>query len=111
VRAGTAGAVLGYPADGPFTISPARVGSTATVLSQDAYGRGPVQRDMTSFRGQVRSGNSGGPAVGADGVVLTTVFAAAVGGDPPSGLGIPNELVRRGLRGVDGPVDTGPCVA
>ena len=59
--AGTAAAVLGYPENGPFTISPARVGSTGQVISEDSYGRGPVRRRMTPFRGQVQSGNSGGP--------------------------------------------------
>lgn len=108
---GTSAAVLGYPENGPFTISPVRIGPTETVVSEDAYGRGPVRREMTSFRGDVRSGNSGGPAVDAQGRVATTVFAAAVGGKPPSGLGIPNELVRRALARAGGPVDTGPCVA
>ena len=61
---GTGAAVLGYPENGPYDVEPARVGRTRTVLSQDAYGRGPVQRKITALRGLVRSGNSGGPAVG-----------------------------------------------
>ena len=65
VPRGTAAGVLGYPENGPLTISPARVGSTGEVISQDSYGRGPVRRRMTPFRGEVRSGNSGGPAVDA----------------------------------------------
>jgi S1-C subfamily serine protease len=106
---GTEGAVLGYPENGPFTIAPARIGRTASVISQDAYGRGPVRRDMTSFRANVRSGDSGGPVVDGAGRVLTTVFAAAVGEKPPSGLGVPDAVVRRALSSVSGPVDTGPC--
>jgi S1-C subfamily serine protease len=66
---------------------------------------------MTSFRGRVRTGNSGGPAVDADGRVLTTVFAAAVGERPPGGLGVPNSVVARSVRRVSGAVDTGPCLA
>jgi hypothetical protein len=77
---GTAGAILGYPEDGPYDVRAARIGATQTVLSQDAYGRGPLRRPMTSLRGRVRSGNSGGPVVGASGSVLTTVFAATRGG-------------------------------
>lgn len=109
-RRGTRAGVLGYPDNGPFAITPARLGRTASVASEDIYGRGPVTRRMTSFRGRVRSGNSGGPAVNADGRVLTTVFAAQVGGRPRGGLGIPNRVVERGLSGAGGPVDTGPCV-
>jgi S1-C subfamily serine protease len=109
-RRGRAAAVLGYPENGPFAASPARIGPTANVVSQDAYGRGPVTRSMTSFRGKVRSGNSGGPAVDADGRVMTTVFAARVGETPAGGLGVPNGVVEAALGRSDRPVDTGPCV-
>src|SRR5436190_4998567 len=71
VPSGTPAGVLGYPENGPFAISPARIGSTGKVISQDSYGRGPVEREMTPFRGQVRSGNSGGPAVDGAGRALT----------------------------------------
>jgi S1-C subfamily serine protease len=111
VTSGTSGAVLGYPHNGPLTISPARVGRTGEVISQDSYGRGPVRRRMTPFRGEVTSGNSGGPAVDASGRVLTTVFAAEQGNGPPGGLGVPDEVVRRALAGNLAPTDTGPCSA
>jgi S1-C subfamily serine protease len=110
-RAGTESAVLGYPENGPLTVSPARLGTTGTALSEDSYGRGPVERSMTPFRAEVRGGNSGGPVVDGDGAVLTTVFAAAVGTQRQSGLGVPNEIARRALAEGDEPVDTGPCVA
>ena len=61
--AGAAAAIMGYPENGPFDAEPGRVGITRVVGSQDAYGRGPVQREVTAFRGLVRSGNSGGPLV------------------------------------------------
>jgi S1-C subfamily serine protease len=108
---GTPGAVLGYPENGPFTIVPARLGETGEVVSQDSYGNGPITRLMTPFRADVRDGNSGGPVVGGDGEVLATVFAAAVGGKPDSGLGVPNEVVEQALDRAGGAVDTGPCVA
>lgn len=107
---GTAAAILGFPENGPFDIQPARLGSTTTVLSQDSYGRGPIQRRMTSMRGTIRNGNSGGPAVDTRGRVLTTVFAATTGGER-GGFGIPNEIVREGLEGAGGQVSTGPCAA
>jgi S1-C subfamily serine protease len=107
---GTPGPILGYPLDGPFDAEAARVGATRTVISDDAYGRGPVRRSMTTLRGRVRSGNSGGPVVDARGRVLATVFAATTSG-PQGGYGVPNAVVRRaiaaGRRG--GAVSSGPC--
>jgi S1-C subfamily serine protease len=107
-RPGEPGAVLGYPENGPLTITPARFGSTQTVISQDSYGRGPLRRRMSSMRGDVRSGNSGGPLVDAAGRVMATVFAATTSG-PAGGYGVPDGVVRRALAGAGGPVDTGPC--
>lgn len=107
---GTAGAILGFPHNGPFDVRPARIGQTRTVLSDDAYGDGPVSRSVTTLRGLVRSGNSGGPVVDAQGRVLTTVFAATTSGDN-GGYGVPNAVVRQALagagRGVT--VSSGPC--
>ena len=79
------------------------------VLSEDSYGRGPVKRRMTPFRGEVRNGNSGGPVVDGDGRVLTTIFAASLGDGPPSGLGVPNAVVGAALAGPLDGADTGPC--
>jgi hypothetical protein len=107
---GTAGAVLGFPENGPFDVRAARLGATRTALSQDAYGRSPVQRPISSFRGLVRSGNSGGPVVDGDGRVLTTVFASATEAGRPEGFGVPNAVVADALARASGPVDTGPCV-
>jgi hypothetical protein len=105
---GTSAAVLGFPEDGPYDVQPARLGQTANVLTQDAYGRGPVQRAITSLRGLVRRGNSGGPVVDGAGRVVATVFAAATG-RRRTGYGVPDTVVRDALRRVRGPVDTGPC--
>jgi hypothetical protein len=106
---GTAGAVLGFPENGPYVVQPARLGATSTVLTQDAYGRGPVRRAITSLRGRVRSGNSGGPMVDAQGRVVTTIFAATVSDGGESGFGVPDSVVAGALRDAAGPVDTGPC--
>ncbi len=58
---GTAGAILGYPENGPYSVAPARLGETREAISEDSYGRGPIHRLIVSLRGAVRSGNSGGP--------------------------------------------------
>ena len=110
-RRGTAAATIGYPGGGPLTVAAARLGRTGTVTSEDSYGRGPVQRAMTPFRGEVQSGNSGGPVVDGEGRVLTTVFASSLGERDASGLGVPNRITRRALGGRLEPTDTGPCAA
>jgi uncharacterized membrane protein required for colicin V production len=107
-REGAGAAVVGYPNDGPLTISPARAGDTRQVFGEDAYGSGPFERQMLTLRGRVRHGNSGGPILDRDGRVLGTVFASTTEG-PPGGLAIPNPVVRRIVAGATGEVDTGPC--
>jgi uncharacterized membrane protein required for colicin V production len=104
---GTAVAILGYPGDGPFDAKPGRIGRTVTVLSDDAYGHGPIPRTITSVRGLVQHGDSGGPAVDAAGRVHTTIFAARVGSS--GGYGVPPTAIRRALATARGPVSTGPC--
>ena len=105
---GTSAAVLGFPENGGYDVRPARLGQTATVITQDSYGRGPIQRTITSIRGLVRHGNSGGPVVDGSGLVVATVFAASVGRGR-TGYGVPDSVVRRALGRVRGSVDTGPC--
>jgi S1-C subfamily serine protease len=104
---GAAVAIVGYPGDGPLDAVPGRIGTTRTVLSQDAYGNGPVARTVTSLSGAVRHGDSGGPAVDASGTVQATVFAARLNGS--GGYGVPASIVRRALASARGPVSTGPC--
>lgn len=105
---GTPVAILGYPENGPYLATPGRLGTTGTVISVDAYGSGPTRRQMTAFRGRVRSGNSGGPVIDRRGRVVATVFAAATRG-PRRGFGVPAEVVARVLGSIRGPVGTGPC--
>ena len=105
---GTSAAVLGYPENGPFAEAPARLGETRDTISEDSYGRGPIRRPITSLRGSVRSGNSGGPLVDNRGRVLGTVFAATTTG-APGGFAIPNEAAEAALREPVSTVDTGPC--
>lgn len=104
-------AILGFPENGPYDVTPGRVGDTLPVVSGDAYNRGPVERTVTSFRGHVRPGNSGGPAVDADGNVVATVFAARADSND-SGYGVPSQIVAEALQVAEtrrGPVDTGEC--
>ena len=107
-RSGTSAAVLGFPRNGPYDERAGRLGGTREVVTQDAYGRGPVRRSITSLRGAVRSGNSGGPMVDGRGRVVTTIFAATTSG-PRGGYGVPNAIVRSALAGAREPVSTGEC--
>jgi S1-C subfamily serine protease len=110
-RSGESVAVLGFPEDGPFDARPARTGETRRVISTDAYGRGPVDRTVTSFRVHVRPGNSGGPAVNDEGEVVATIFASRKGSNS-SGFGIPSQIVQRHLEAAARrlePVNTGGC--
>lgn len=107
--AGRAGAILGYPENGPFDVQPGRIGTTQKIITDDAYGRGPVSRLLTPLRGLVRPGNSGGPLVDRSGRVLTTVFASTTGGGPRGGYGVANATVAQVLAGAGPMVGTGEC--
>jgi S1-C subfamily serine protease len=109
-RSGTSAAILGFPGNGPYDVRAGRLGATREVITQDAYGHGPVRRSLTSLRGAVRSGNSGGPMVDAEGRVVTTIFAATTSG-PRGGFGVPNAVVRATLTKAEASsgVSTGPC--
>jgi S1-C subfamily serine protease len=107
---GTSAAILGFPENGPYDVQPGRLGDTTTANTQDAYGRGPVRRTITTLRGLVRHGNSGGPMVDGSGRVVTTIFASARTNGAREGFGVPDGIVRSGLAKAGDPVETGPCV-
>jgi S1-C subfamily serine protease len=108
---GEAAAVIGFPENGGLDIEPARTGTTQRVVSTDAYDHGPVERVVTSFRVYVRPGNSGGPAVDANGRVVSTIFASRTDSEN-SGYGVPSRIVQRHLQAAasrSAPVSTGGC--
>jgi S1-C subfamily serine protease len=109
-RPGAAVAILGYPENGPLTVTPGRMGRTAVVLTSDAYGHGPVARTISAVGGRVRHGNSGGPAVDVSGAVQSSIFAARIGA--ASGFGVPASVVRHALDSVRArAVSTGACAS
>jgi S1-C subfamily serine protease len=107
-REGQSAAIMGFPENQPLTVRSGRLGPSVTVLSEDAYGHGPVTRRITSFRGDVRPGNSGGPLVDSSGRVVGTVFASRIQGTV--GYAVPPDIVDDALADADRPVSTGDCV-
>ncbi len=99
---GQPGALLGFPGNGPMRVTAVRMGRTAKVGARDAYGRIELGRPVVALRGDVRSGNSGGPIVNADGRVVGTVFARRRGSD--DGFAVPNDRVGAAVA------NTGPAL-
>ncbi|SCE73168.1 Colicin V production protein [Micromonospora viridifaciens] len=69
--------VLGFPLDGPYDARPARVRDVDRITGPDIYSSGDVTREIYTIRALVRSGNSGGPLISTNGLVLGVIFAAA----------------------------------
>jgi len=109
-ESGAAVAILGYPLDGGLTATPGRMGRTATVLTQDALGHGPVTRSITAVAGRIEHGDSGGPAVDKAGRVESSIFAARLGS--VSGYGVPPSVIESDLsRAGTHRVSTGSCAS
>jgi S1-C subfamily serine protease len=114
---GTSAAILGYPQDGPFDAEAGRIGITKPVLTDNAYGNGPVLRSITALRGLVRPGNSGGPLVDSRGRVVAMALAQITNparGTGPGGFAVPTAVIRSELgkaRSARGPVSTDGCAA
>jgi S1-C subfamily serine protease len=69
------------------------------VIATDNAYDDPTVRAVTSLRGLVRPGNSGGPMIDAAGQVVATVFAEITDtpAGAPGGLAIPDSVVTREL--------------
>ncbi|WP_423057753.1 MarP family serine protease [Brevibacterium linens] len=73
--------VVGFPANGPYTISPTRVREKINARGLDIYDSQSVVREVYALRGIVREGNSGGPLIDDDGNVVGMVFARSATDD------------------------------
>ena len=70
--------VAGYPLDGPYTLTPARIRASIQLRGPNIYADSTVTREVYTLRAQVRPGNSGGPLLAPDGTVLGVIFGAAI---------------------------------
>ena len=88
-----------------------RLRDVRKVRGPNIYNDTTVTREVYTIRAKVRSGNSGGPLLAADGTVLGVIFAAAVD-DPNTGFALTVDeatpvAVAGGLR--TDSVSTGAC--
>lgn len=109
---GTDAVVVGYPGNGPYTITPARLREVISLRGPDIYQKRTVERETYTVRGLVRQGNSGGPLLDADGRVLGVVFGAAVD-DNETGYVLTSREARAAVdgRNLAAAVGTGECVS
>jgi S1-C subfamily serine protease len=75
VGRGTKAVVLGYPEGGPLTVDPAGVRAEILATGLDIYGQNSSVRAVYEVQALVRPGNSGGPLVEPDGLVIGVVFS------------------------------------
>ncbi|AWK70740.1 acid resistance periplasmic serine protease MarP [Rhodococcus oxybenzonivorans] len=111
-RTGDSALVLGYPGGGSYTASAARIREILDLSGPDIYRAGTVQREVYTVRGSIRQGNSGGPLVDREGMVLGVVFGAAVD-NSDTGFVLTAVEVSRQLEtasGATAAVDTGGCI-
>lgn len=103
--------VVGYPENGPYTISPARVREAVTAQGLDIYDEDTVVRDVYALRAVVRSGNSGGPVLDDEGRAVGMVFARS-GEDPETGYALTLSELEEALaegRSAEERVPVGGC--
>jgi len=70
--------VAGYPNDGPFHASAARVRSIIRASGEDIYGSPGTIRSVYSLYVTVKPGNSGGPVLDPKGELVGVVFARSL---------------------------------
>jgi S1-C subfamily serine protease len=103
--------IMGFPGGGDLYVGSARVRDRGDIRGPDFRNSGTVVRDVYALRGSVRSGNSGGPLLDADGDVLGVVFASAID-DPSTGYALTAQQVAaaatQGAQSIQS-VPTGAC--
>ena len=103
--------VAGFPRNGPFTASPARVRTVVQATGEDIYGQPGAARQVYSLYATVEPGNSGGPLLAVDGSLAGIVFAKSLD-DASTGYALTMEESRADLTAgsrATNRVSTGGC--
>lgn len=112
-EAGADAIVLGYPLDGPFLPTPAKVRQLINLTGPDIYDDAEVTREVYTVRATVKSGNSGGPMISPTGRVMGVVFGAALD-DQETGFVLTVDQVAPAVQAapmLTREVDTGACAS
>ena len=111
VERGDDAVVAGFPNDGPFVASAARVRSVLRASGEDIYGREGAVREVYSLNATIEPGNSGGPVLTPAGEVVGVVFAKSLD-DANTGYALTlseaRPVIQHGILAEDS-VSTGGC--
>ena len=113
LKRGQSAAVPGFPLDGPYRVSSARVRAMLDARGFDIYGQDRVVREIYSLATIVQPGNSGGPLLDTNGRVSGVVFAKSLEDDSTGYALTLNEAkpVLDRAASANNEVSTGACVA
>ncbi|MCF8609420.1 MarP family serine protease [Gordonia sp. HY285] len=109
--------VLGYPENGPYTVTPVRIRNVVQLNGPDIYQHAKqISREVYTVRGNIRSGNSGGPMINRDGSVFGVVFGASENPADHTGFVLTADQVQSDLaqsekRSGSAEADTQRCVS
>ena len=105
--------VLGFPNNGPFQASAARVRSVIQASGEDIYGGPGVLRRVYALYAKVEPGNSGGPVISPTGAMVGVVFAKSLD-DTSTGYALTQDeaepVIQRGVAS-NRTVSSGDCAA